>query len=418
MKVLMFGWEFPPKSSGGLGTACYGLTKGLVDNGVEVTFVLPTSTKGIKSHVKLVSLNSSTKSFRAKFKKIESFITPYMTSKEYNSELKKEGLKKERAFSLYGTNLFEEVERYAFQAIKIAKEEEFDIIHCHDWLTFKAGINAKKISGKPLVVHVHATEFDRTANQGVNQAVYDIELEGMNAADKIISVSNFTKIKILENYPVDKDKIQVVHNAVDLPDNFLADNFLGNSGEENISGEALSQAKVVLFLGRLTIQKGPEYFLYAAKKVLEAEPDTKFVVAGSGDMESFMIEKAAELGISNNVLFAGFLNGKDVDRAYKMARVYVMPSVSEPFGITPLEAIRNQTPVVISKQSGVSEVLCNCFKVDFWDVNHMASQIVSLLKYKELHEEMRENSANEIRKFSWKTSAAKCIQAYKSLGVA
>jgi glycosyltransferase involved in cell wall biosynthesis len=272
-------------------------------------------------------------------------------------------------------------------------------------MTYKAGIEAKKASGKPLVIHVHATEFDRTGGNGVNQHVYNIEKHGMERADRIITVSQFTKDKVMHHYGIDPNKIDVVHNAVEFTDyDFSNEEF-----------KIKEQDKVVLFLGRITLQKGPDYFVYAAKKCLEVDPNIKFIVAGSGDMERFMIEKAAELGIGDKMLFMGFLRGRDIDRAYRMADVYVMPSVSEPFGITPLEAMRNQTPVIISKQSGVSEVINHCLKVDFWDIDKMANQILGLLHYKECHEELRYHGSREVRKFDWNIPAQKCIDIYNKV---
>ena len=394
MKVLMFGWEFPPLSSGGLGTACYGLTKGLSKKGVQITFVLPYSfdTDGA-DFVKLVSAGN------VKIRKIASALQPYMSSQEY-----KKSLGKKQSPKIYGSTLFDEVYRYTLAAEKIAEEEDFDIIHCHDWMTFGAGIRAKRKKSRPLVLHVHATELDRTGGHQVNQHVYDLERNGMQKADKILAVSNFTKNKIMAHYNIPSEKIKVVHNAVDFSEYVHNENF-----------EIKKTDKVVLFLGRITLQKGPDYFVYAAKKVLEHEKNVKFVIAGSGDMEAFIIEKAAELGIADKVLFAGFLNQEDVDRAYKMADVYVMPSVSEPFGITALEAMKNKAPIIVSKQSGVSEIVKHCLKVDFWDVNELSNKIISLLRYKPLHETLKDNAYFEVKKFNWDIPAQKCIDVYNQL---
>lgn len=297
-----------------------------------------------------------------------------------------------------------EVEHYGEIGAKIAMQEQFDIIHAHDWLTFNAAIAAKRVSGKYMVVHIHSTEFDRTGGNGVNQYVYDLERKGMEEADLVIAVSNYTKQKIVNNYQIPADKIKVVHNGVEF---------------ENYSLEQVhslkQKNKIVLYLGRLTLQKGPDYFIYAAKKVLEYEPNTIFVIAGGGDMEKFIIRKVAELGIADKFIFTGFLRGKDVHAAYKMADLYVMPSVSEPFGIAPLESLNQGTPVLISKQSGVSEVLTNCLKVDFWDVNEMANKIVSVLKYDSLRRTLQENGVAEVKKFNWETPARRCIDIYNEL---
>jgi len=277
-------------------------------------------------------------------------------------------------------------------------------------MTYKAGIAVKKDSGKPLVVHVHAIEFDRTGGHP-NQDVYDIERQGMHNSNKIIAVSNFTKNKIIKHYGIKSEKVNVVHNAVEHDSYSLNYKF----GTPSFQG---NREKTVLFLGRITLQKGPDYFLYAAKKVLEKEKGVKFIIAGTGDMEQYIIEKAAELGISKNVLFTGFLSGKKVDETYQLADLYVMPSVSEPFGITPLEAIRNDVPVLISKQSGVSEVLNNCLKTDFWDINDMANKIIATLNYNPLHDTLRENASAELQGFDWGKSALKCLNVYNNvLGV-
>lgn len=395
MNVLMFGWEFPPIHSGGLGTACYGLTKSLAKKGINITLVLP-STKGIKQDfLKLISAN-------VRVKKIDSLLRPYLTLSTYNSVKEGDNFGN---LPIYGSTLFDEVYRYTREAVNIGKREKFDVIHCHDWMTYGAGIRVKEATGKPLVVHVHATEFDRTGGHGVNQYVYDCEKQGMLVADLIFAVSNFTKNKIIHHYGINPDRIIVVHNSIDMDVN-------GGYSHAGIN----KFNKIVLFLGRITLQKGPDYFLYAAKKVLDYNPNVRFIIAGSGDMERFAIEKAAELGIADKVLFAGFLNGADVDRVYKMADLYVMPSVSEPFGLTPLEAIRNDVPVLISKQSGVSEVLNHCLKVDFWDVNEMANKILGVLNYRSLSESLKENASLELKKFSWDEPARKCIEVYKRVG--
>ncbi len=401
MKVLMFGWEFPPHNSGGLGTACYGLTKGLKNNSVDVTFVLPRKVDVDADFIKFVYGDENI-DLRVKKQYIfNSLLQAYSTQDSYDSRL---FVEKEKKPAIYGNNLFEEVERYGMVGGQIAEMEDFDLIHAHDWLTFKAALAAKKVSGKYLVVHIHATEFDRTGGNGVNQYVYDIERQGMQQADKVIAVSNYTKKKIIEHYGISPDKIEVVHNAIDF---------------ENYAMEKLhalkKQNKVVLFLGRLTLQKGPDYFVYTAKKVLEHYPDVIFVMAGSGDMEKYIIRKVADLGIAHKFIFTGFLRGQDQKVAYQMADLYVMPSVSEPFGITPLESLMQGTPVLISKQSGVSEVLDHCLKTDFWDVDDMANKIVSVLKYDELRRCLRDNSSVEVSKFSWNKPAKRCVDIYADL---
>lgn len=390
----MFGWEFPPFSMGGLGTACYGLTKGLSKNKVSVLFIIPNAEyEALSEHVELKSASKLVPNL--KIKRVSSLMTPYITSEEYMH------IRKEQKKGIYGENLFNEVKLYAERAKKIVMKEHFDIIHAHDWMTYPAAIEAKKLTGKKLILHIHATEYDRTGDIGGNPKVHEIEKQGLELADKIISVSQFTKNKIMQKYGIPENKIKVIHNAVDF------------DVEETVPFKISKDEKVVLFLGRITLQKGPDYFVDAAKKVLEKDPNVKFIIAGSGDMELQIVQKVAALGLGDKILFSGYLRGADVDRAYKLADLYVMPSVSEPFGITPLEALRNNIPVIISKQSGVSEVLKHALKVDFWDVNELANKILTVLKYRALHNELTKHGTKELRKFSWEKQALICKQVYE-----
>lgn len=305
----------------------------------------------------------------------------------------------------YVGDLFGEVERYARLAGQIARQERFDIVHAHDWMTFPAGIAASALSGRPLVVHVHSTEFDRSGEH-VNQRVYEIERQGMHAAARVVAVSFLTRKIVASRYGVPEDRIEVVYNAIETDGGQLGEQLPAAIGR----GE-----KIVLFLGRITMQKGPEYFLAAAKRVLEVMDNVRFLMAGSGDMIRRTIELAAEMGIGHKVLFTGFLRGRDVDRAFRMADLYVMPSVSEPFGIAPLEALSHDVPVIISKQSGVAEVLTHALKVDFWDINEMANKIIAVLRHPPLHATLREHGSFEIRKLSWRDSASRCLRIYRSV---
>lgn len=394
MRVLMFGWEFPPHNSGGLGTACFGLTRALAGRNTEVIFVLPKKVGVRTSFAKIVFADNRHISFH----EVESVLRPYVTSEGY--------VREEDRFigDIYGKSLFEEVRRYARRAREIAQKEHFDIIHAHDWLSFLAGLAAKEVSGKPLILHVHATEFDRTGGQGVNQQVYDIERMALHRADGIIAVSDFTKQKLIERYDVSANRIEVVHNGIDECDYA---NIPDRLAELKKDGQ-----KIVLFAGRITIQKGPEYFIRAAKHVLEHNPNVLFLVAGSGDMERQMMLEAAHLGISDHVIFVGFLRGDDLNAVYKAADLFVMPSVSEPFGITPLESIIAGSPVLISRQSGVSEVLTHALKTDFWDTEDMANKILGVVTHRSLWQTLWGNSREEVKKVTWDAASKKCIDYY------
>ena len=411
-----------------MGTACYGLTRALDQLGVSVTFVLPKiADSRHATHIKLLTPGSqmSAASFKfgelknVKFHVIDSPLQPYSSPGVYQQRIEESLRRKQQihaggvssASQLFGGmhysgDMYTEVCRYAAVAAELAREGQFDIVHAHDWMTYPAGIAVAQMSGKPLIVHVHSTEFDRSGEY-VHQMVYDIEREGMERADKVIAVSYYTRNIIISRYGISGDKVEVVHNGVDLNDHWPL-------AETGINKDE----KIVLFLGRITMQKGPEYFLRAAKKVLEVMDNVKFVMVGSGDLMYRTVEMAAELGIGHKVLFTGFLQGEDVHKIYRSADLYVMPSVSEPFGIAPLEALDNDVPVIISKQSGVSEVLRHALKVDFWDVNEIANKIVAVLKYPPLEMTLRSHGNFEVRKLRWKDSAAKCVKIYEQTMVA
>ncbi len=466
MRVLMLGWEFPPFIAGGLGTACYGLTKALDRLGHEVVFILPRAVdRSQSSHVRLLSPDglktgpaASGKDRRrpfaserpgipltagpytmpdfenAVFHAVEaSFHSPYPGFSPGVGGLEElEGLAPggerpgehapdgDRASGPnpiariggagpaggphYFGDLIGDAERYARLVVALARHERFDVIHAHDWLTYAAGLDLARVSGRPLVVHVHSTEFDRSGDR-VHQPVYDIERRGMHGAQRVIAVSMLTKSICVSRYGVRPGKVDVVYNGVD------------READQPAPGMAIaSQDRIVLFLGRITMQKGPEYFISAAKRVLEKVENVKFVVAGSGDMASRMIELAAGMGIGHKVLFTGFLRGRDVERIYRMADCYVMPSVSEPFGIAPLEAINAGVPVIISKQSGVSEVLTHALKVDFWDTDEMANMIVAVLRHPPLSATLRHHGTFELRRLTWEGAAEKCVQSYRRAG--
>ncbi len=389
-KVLMLGWELPPFNSGGLGEACLGLTAALSVKGIQTTFVLPYRVDLTLSHMRVVFAND----------RDDWAFAPHAYA---GSELV-------RRFSV-GEALPPD---FVVASIKYAKNMRaiikkygpFDIVHMHDWMTFPAGIVAKNTLGVPLIAHVHSTEIDRTGGIYPNKFVFDIEKQGFAAADSIIVVGGFMKHLLTDNYQVDSDKIHVVYNAVDNVKRNVAPSL------EKLRSRGF---KVVLFLGRITLQKGPEYFVRAAARTLEFYPNTVFVVTGSGDMQESMVGEASALKILDKFIFTGFLRGEERDRIFQAADVYVMPSVSEPFGITALESIVNETPIIISKTSGAAEILKNALKVDFWDIDEITNKIIAVLKYQALKEELISGGKAEIEAFTWDKSADQVLSIYNTM---
>ena len=425
MKVLMFGWEFPPHISGGLGTACYGLAKGLTElGGVALLFVVPKAFGNEnQTGIQLIGANNVALSQKEiqfdntqekiNYFEIDSRIIPY-TSEEEFWKLKSGKYSRNTCFvktdegykvdfsGNYEGNLFREIKNYALVSEIIAKNNQFDIIHAHDWLSYPAGIAAKNISGKPLIIHVHATEFDRNG-ENINQTVYAIEREGMENATKIIAVSNLTKNTIIEKYNILPEKVETVYNAVEPL-----------TPSEKTSNKKGVSEKIVTFLGRITMQKGPEYFIETANLVLKKMNNVRFVMAGSGDLMNTMIARAAELEITDKFHFTGFLQSDDVLRLFEMTDVFVMPSVSEPFGIVSLEAMQSGVPVIVSNQSGVTEIVKNAIKIDFWDTNTMADAIYGLLNYSSLSKIFIEEGKKEVRDLKWKLAAQKICKIYEN----
>lgn len=491
MHVLMLGWEFPPFITGGLGTACFGLTKAMDRRGMRVTFVVPKSVRGeCAEHVTLLSpdsyvppvsngdsglasgtdVNPAVGAVRwitipkgksepvrgqtpaltpgeQKFSQVQfvqvpaGFSNPYTQAGEQVGQWSvtegkhgtsaahhgSEAVASSQALQTgrsggqpaaahtggsapqgdhggivgvdYSGDIVSQAERYAHFCLAATRHIKFDIIHAHDWMTYPAGLLIARASGKPLVAHIHSTEFDRSGEH-VNQRIYDIERRGMHGAMRVIAVSQLTKNLVVRRYGVPEQRVEVVYNGVDL-----------EPGQVGIAGIE-SRDKIVLYFGRITYQKGPEYFIQAAKRVLEVMPDVKFVVAGSGDQAKNMIEMAANLGIGHKVLFTGFLRGNDIKKVFSLADLYVMPSVSEPFGIAPLEAMSHNVPALISRSSGVSEVLSHVLKVDFWDIDDMANKIIAVLKYPPLSQTLKEHGAFEVRRLTWDGAAERCEQVY------
>jgi glycosyltransferase involved in cell wall biosynthesis len=416
------------------------MTHALSEKGHKVTFVLPRLKGGMggESHVELIGVSQfparvverhgSPQTIEKEIRRIAEGVrietvetllsSPYMTEYQYQKlaqehadqsvdhELDGLGLTKSYQLEVtgeYGPNLLAEIVRYARVAGAIARSVPHDVIHAHDWLTMLAGVEAKRVSGKSLVVHVHATEFDRSG-ENINQVVYDIERLGMERADKIVAVSHYTKDLIVRRYGIPEDKVEVVHNAVPR-----------SNGVSHVSEEFRRREKVVLFLGRITFQKGPDYFVEAAAKVLRHRKDVRFVMAGSGDMAPRMIERVAELKMGRRFHFTGFLSGAAVEKMFRESDIYVMPSVSEPFGISPLEAMAYDVPVIISKQSGVAEILHHALKVDFWDVDELASKIIALLDHGPLRQQLVEQGAKELENIQWSNAARKIGNVYEQV---
>lgn len=391
MKILMLGWELPPHHSGGLGVACLGLAKALANKGAKITFVMP----------------------KKQDLKYDFMDIVYAEIDDNDSELFKSSYTTNQSFMFHSRLLDPFPPDYVRSAIKFAEKMKkmalkikADVVHAHDWMTFDAGIVASEVLGKPLVVHIHNTVFDRGGGN-YNSYEYEIEKRGFEKADKIIAVSNLTKNTVAEKYGIDRNKITTVHNGV-----------------ENLKREKLAPAllplkklgyKIVLFLGRITIQKGPDYFIQAAKRVLEFNSKVAFVVVGEGDMQGQMMSLAANLGIADKIIFTGWLKGDEKNQIYQAADLFVMPSVSEPFGIVPLEAIANGTPVLVSKQSGVAETLRHALKTDFWDTEEMANKILAVLEYDSLSSDLLKESSKELPNISWDSAAEKCLGVYSHL---
>lgn len=430
----MFTWEFPPLIAGGLGMACYGMVKSLLGLGVEVDLVLPTQELVYMPLRKVGDVDTlptvfldpikqkeySTKVFESKIEEFE-YIgvskSPLSYERLFDSEVIKKEIKEYLWFkeiggieaqdiwdnvlqSLHGEeDLIKTVQIFTVRAKKLAETLDFDLIHAHDWLTYPAGMLAQKLSGKPLVAHIHATEFDRAGGPG-NERVHKIEHGGMTYANKVIAVSQYTMQMIMSRYQIDTGKINVVHNAFTLPDDAV------------LNKERIFKGPVILFLGRITLQKGPDYFVEMAEKVLQRHPNATFIMAGTGDMSRKLLRKSAAMKLKNRFLFTGFLNRKQVERILRAADIYVLPSVSEPFGISPLEAMGYGITSIISKQSGVSEVVHHAFKIDYWDVDLWVQTINHLIENPEKCTKMGLDGMKEVSQIQWDDAAKKIKDIY------
>lgn len=398
MKVLTFGWDFPPETTGGLGIACQGLTRELAHEGVEVIFVLPRS-QTVHGNARFIFADVEK---MVRMREVSSELVPYRGSQSMVDVYDAYGKR-----VIYSRTILEEIHAFAEKAAQIALEEDFDIIHAHDWTSYLAGIAAKKASGKPLVVHVHATAFDQAASDNIDPEVFRIEKEAFAFADCIITVSDFTKKILVNKHEVPEERIDVVHNGCDTHEPMRHTPAL-----EELRAQG---KKIVLYHGRITIQKGVDYFIEAARRVVDVDPNVVFVISGKGDMMGQIMHKVGALGLSNNVIFAGALWYEERDRMYQSVDLVVMPSVSEPFGLVPLEAIQHGAPSLISKQSGVSEVVSHVLKVDFWDVEDMANKILATLRYPVMRNQLVQEGRVEIKRLSWKNAAYKVLSLYRRL---
>lgn len=389
----MIGWELPPFNSGGLGEACLGLSKALAKKGAKITFVLPQKVDVNFDFMNVVFANVAEEG--------EDLVNKAYQS--YDAWIRGKKFKIKDAPSGYVAGAL----KYAKRIKEIAQKADPDIIHSHDWFTFPAGIAAREMTSAPFVAQVHSTEFDRTGGNYPNKVVFDIEKIGVESADKVIAISDLQRRILTRDYQIDHSKVEVVYNGATFYDN--------EKLSPTLEFYKSAGYKIVLFLGRITLQKGPEYFVRAAKRILEFEKKVIFVVAGNGDMMGQMISEAVKLDIMKNFVFTGFLQGQDKHRVYQTADIYVMPSVSEPFGLTVLESIGNGTPVLVSKQSGVSEIVSNVLKTDFWDIDEIANKVVSAIRYPALLNVLQTESKKELPNISWDKSADKCLNIYNGL---
>lgn len=401
MRVLTFGWEFPPSKNGGLGVACYGLTRELLQNGVEVIFVLP-KTQETQGGARFLFADQER---LLKVRHTNVFLQPYLNSDSMVDVIV--------GYDVHGNpiirsrTIIEEAHRFAHQASIIAQQEEFDVIHAHDWTSYLAGVAAKKASGKPLILHVHATSFDQAASDNVDPAIYQIECEGFTEADKVVTVSGYTRNIVVHKHHVPEERVEIVHNGCDTHE---------PERHEPTLAELKRQGKyIVLYHGRISIQKGVDHFVRAARRVVDHDPNVVFVISGWGDMMTQIIQQVGAMGLSEHVRFAGALWDDERDCMYQSADLVVMPSVSEPFGLVPLEALQHGTPSIITKQSGVAEVLTHVLKVDFWDVDEMANQIISSLRYPAIRQQMVHEGRQQLHGMSWQGAAQKILRIYRSL---
>ena len=393
MNILMLGWELPPHNSGGLGVACYHMSKALALQGAKIDFVVPYQAE--HPGIDFMTVHCATD-----ISPLDRYnLGAYDIYKGEHAD--KSGLNNMRGVQ----------QRYLKFVEKLIKIVKPDVIHCHDWLTMEAGLRAKEITGCPLIVHVHATEFDRSGNHNGNQLVHDIEYNGLMMADRIIAVSGITKNIIIDKYQIPESKIEVVHNAIDVAD--LNDGYKYDTSTYKYL-EALKKEgyTIVSTITRFTIQKGLFHFIRAAARAIEKYDKLVFLLAGDGEQRDELIKLASDLGISDKVFFTGFVRGRQWRDAYSVSDIFVMSSVSEPFGLTALEAAYHNNALIITKQSGVGEVLHNIFRYDFWQEDVLADQIIGIASSTALRESLQQNVKVEYDKLSWSDVAKSCSRVY------
>jgi len=397
MRVLTFGWDYPPFKNGGLGVACHGLTEELIELGLDIIFVLPRAQPTLGNQ-KFIFADKNPVTIHV----VASQLLPYQQAQSFIEYFSKDG-KRVR----FERRIIDEVHRYAREAYSIALQEQFDLIHAHDWTSYLAGVAAKLATGKPLVLHVHATSFDQAGGEHSDPEIYALERHAFNTADSVVAISHYTKRVIVQKYGVDAEKVTVVHNGIKPHSPHQLPPVL-----EELKRQG---KKIVFYNGRITIQKGVDYFIRAARKVIDHDQNVVFVISGWGDMEQQIIHLVGSLGLSKYVIFTGALWDEERDRMYQAADLLVMPSVSEPFGLVPLEAIQHGTPVLITKQSGVAEVLTHALKVDFWDTDEMANKILCGLRYRVMNKQLVEEGKKELSRITWRHAAHKVHAVYKKL---
>ena len=420
MKILMFGWEFPPHITGGLGTACLGLSKSLSEmNDIDLIMVVPKANHQSNENFKLISADKIAieellehKELPFKYFEIDANLLPYCSPEEFdllqnsnqntNTKFIETNQQGELQFhNNYDHDIFNEVLKYTVVAHDLAKENDFDLIHVHDWMSFPAGMEAKENSGKPLIAHIHSTEFDRNRNN-INPAIYSIEKEGLEAADKVIAVSEHSKQVLVEKYEIEPEKVEVVYNGIEF-----------EQIHDPIKKHKQFEESLISFVGRITSQKGPEYFIKAAYEILKTNRNYRFVMAGDGNLKQKMVELVAKLGISDRFHFTGFLNRNEIRQLFSISDAYVLSSVSEPFGITVLEAISAQVPVIVSNQAGVTEVIQNTIKIDYWNTEALVNSILKITSNKKQTHAMSIEARKELNALSWKKAAIQLHNLYQ-----